>query len=281
MNVVRTRLGARAEASRRRARNLRRCPPRPPPGDRGGAGGWADAHGRHLRPPSASRARLRGRAALHAGAASRALRRPRRRGHARRRVHPRHAADRGGGLRRAVPARDRRRARWSPARTSGSVTSGEAISTCCAVSASTCDRCRCSRACPRRPYATCSTRAASTRPPRCWAGHPRWTGRWSRATRAGARSAFPPRTSPPTPCCSCLCTASTPGSRQVPKYRAESSGLDRDEPALRRRRAADRGLPARLRRRSLRQAPGRRAVAAPPRRGGVRQRAGADRPDRP
>ncbi len=60
-----------------------------------------------------------------------------------------------------------------------------------------------------------------------------------------------------------------------------AADLDRHEPALRRRRAAHRGVPARLRRRPVRQAPDRRAVAAPPRRDGLRQRAGTDRPDRP
>ena len=121
------------------------------------------------------------------------LRRPRRRGHARGRVHPRHQRIEAKDFARAVPARDRRREWWSQARTSGSVTSGEAISTCCAVSASTCDRCRCSRACPRRPIRHLLHEGEWTRPLRCWAGHPRSTGRWSRGTRAGARSAFPPR----------------------------------------------------------------------------------------
>ena len=47
--------------------------------------------------------------------------------------------------------------------------------------------------------------------------------------------------------------------------------VDRRQPALRRRRAEGRGVPARLRRRPLRRAPRRRALGAPPRRGGVRR----------
>ena len=63
--------------------------------------------------------------------------------------------------------------------------------------------------------------------------------------------------------------------------RASGGDLDRHEPPLRRRGAADRAVPARLRGRSLRPAADRRAVEAAAGRAGVRERAGADRPDRP
>ena len=191
-----------------------------------------------------------------------------------------HAADRGGGLRRAVPARrsaprsvvagedfrfgHRRRGDLDLLRGLGfEVRTGAAARGRVLVGRS----------------ATCSTRARSDAAARAARPAARGRGDGRRGRRARrARSASRPRTSPPTRRCSCRCTASTRASHGGHQGAAISIG---DEPALRRRRAADRGLPARLRRRSLRQAAGRRALAAPPRRAGVRQRAGADRPDRP
>ena len=76
--------------------------------------------------------------------------------------------------------------------------------------------------------------------------------------------------------CSCRGTGSTPARRSG----VARCGLDRDESALRRRRAADRGVPARLRGRPLRAAARRRAVATAARRACLRERAGADRADR-
>ena len=75
----------------------------------------------------------------------------------------------------------------------------------------------------------------------------------------------------------------------VPRYgiyagaspRAPGCDLDRHESALRRRGAPDRAVPARLRGRPLRPAAARRALGAAAGRAGLRERAGADRPDRP
>ena len=77
--------------------------------------------------------------------------------------------------------------------------------------------------------------------------------------------------------CSCPRTASTPARRSGHRA-AISIGTN---PHYGGPGAEDRGVPARLRRRPLRAAPRRRALAAPARRAGLRERAGADRPDRP
>ena len=63
--------------------------------------------------------------------------------------------------------------------------------------------------------------------------------------------------------------------------RPPCGGLDRREPALRGLGAPGRGVPPRLRGRSLRPAGGRRALGPPPRRGRVPERGRTDRPDRP
>ena len=102
------------------------------------------------------------------------------------------------------------------------------------------------------------------------------TGSSSAATSAAARSATRRRTSRSSRRCSCPRYGIYAGRGARPPGR----DLDRHESALRRRGAADRAVPARLRRRSLRPAARRRAVGAAPRRAGVRERAGADRPDR-
>ena len=76
--------------------------------------------------------------------------------------------------------------------------------------------------------------------------------------------------------------APVPALRHLCRRRARPprGRLDRHEPALRRHRAQDRAVPARLRRRPLRQAPRRRALGAAPRRAGLRERGGARRADR-
>ena len=96
------------------------------------------------------------------------------------------------------------------------------------------------------------------------------------ATRAAARSGSRPRISASSGTCSCRAFGIYAGLRARPSRR----DLDRRQPALRRRRAARRGVPARLRGRPLRAAARRRALAAAPRRGGVRERGGARRADR-
>ena len=111
---------------------------------------------------------------------------------------------------------------------------------------------------------------------RCSAGRSRSRAWSSRAMRAAARSASRPRTCASSRRCSCRAFGIYAGCRA----RAPRGGLDRRQPALRRRRAPDRGLPARLRGRPLRAAARRRALGAPARRGRVRERGRARRADR-
>ena len=137
----------------------------------------AHADRRHLRPPPARRVRQPRGAAGDAGAAARADRRAGRGGGARRRASTSRSRARARGVRRALPARDRRAASSSPARTSASAAAAPATSRCsselgfetCAVagrrrvvdarSASWCGPARCAR---RRPCSAAPSRSRAT-----------------------------------------------------------------------------------------------------------------------
>ena len=266
-----------SEAARGRDRLVRRRPPRAPPGDRHAPRDGSDADRAHVRPASARRARLRRRAPDDARAAPRAARGRRRRGHGRDRLRPRAPAARAGGVRRDAPARRSGRRSSSPARASGSGTAAAAISRCSRARVRGARDTHRGRASPRRRSATSSRRATWRARRRSSAGRRRSTAPSSSETSAEERSAFPRRTSPSSP------------DLLVPQngiYAGFALGTRAaisigHEPPLRRYGAADRGAPARLRRRSVRPAARRGALGAPARRAGVRERGGARRADRP
>ena len=147
---------------------------------------------------------------------------------------------------------------------------------CWRRSASTSGRCRWSRGSRRRRSASCSTPGEVDAAAGLLGRPAEVEGLVVEGDARGGTLGFP------TANLAAEADLLVPGERHLRglRRRAPRGGLDRDEPALRRRRAADRGLPARLRGRSLRPAAGRRALAAAPRRARVRERAGADRPDR-
>ena len=191
---------------------------------------------------------------------------------ARRRVRPRAgAALEPRGVRRAR-ACGRSAPRWSSrARTSASATAARATSTLLA-------RPRLRRRAVPLVEGVSSTpirdllRAASDGPQRCSAGRPRSTAWSSRATRAAARSASRPRTSRPT-------RAARPRLRHLRRRRgghraAVSIGVNPHYGGDERRIEA---FLLDFDGRPLRRAAGRRAVAAPPRRAGLRERGRAGR----
>ena len=150
---------------------------------------WLD--GRHVRPASTRRARLRGRAACDARAAARAARRGGDRGGARGRVRPRAGAAPAGGVRRGGAAADRRGGRRRRRELPLRPRLGSAISACSSGSASTCARCRSSRESRRAGSASCCAPARSSAPRACSGGRRSWRASSSPATRAAGRSAFP------------------------------------------------------------------------------------------
>ena len=144
-----------------------------------------------------------------------------------------------------------------------------ATSTCSSVSASRCGACRSSTTSRRATSAAArrgrrsTQRGDAARPPGGGSKAPVVLGDQRGGTLGfpTANLAVPPDLLVPT---NGIYAGSALGHR--------AADLDRDEPALRRHRAARRGVPARLRGRPLRAGARRRAVGAAARRGGVRAR---------
>ena len=178
---------------------------------------------------------------------------------------------------RSYLARDRRRARGVRASRSASGTARRRPRRCSSGSASTdTRRADTSRACRRRRSAGCSRRATCAAPRGCSGGPARSRASSSSGDARGGTLGFPTANLRVEQCLLVPRVRHLRGCGARPSRR----GLDRRQPALRRRRAARRGVPARLRGRPLRAAARRRAVGAPPRRGGVRERGRARRADR-
>ena len=239
----------------------------------GAALGGPDADGRHLPPASAGGARLPGRPALHARAAARAARRGRRRGRLVVEFTPEIAA---------LPAEEFAR-EYLLALGAERVVAGEGfrfgrkrggdLDSLRALGLGA--RCRSSTASRRRTSGAGRRGRGGGRPPRCSAGRSRWTGSSSAATSAAG-----PRLPDGEP--RVAARAARAGVRDLRgrRRRPAGGGLDRRQSALRRLRAADRGVPARLGGRPVRAPARARAVEAPARRAGVRQRGRARRADR-
>ena len=176
---------------------------------------------------------------------------------------------RAGAVRRAVPPRDRRRGRRRgrglPLRPRRAGRPPAAA----AGSGSTRASCRASRASRRRSSAGSSRAGEVAAPHGCSAGRPEVEGIVVSGDARGGTLGYPTAN---------LCVDR---GLLVPRLRhlrgrvrrAPRRGLDRDEPALRRRGAAGRGVPARLRGRPLRPAARGRALAAAAGRAGVRSEA--------
>ena len=184
-------------------------------------------------------------------------RRPRRRGARRDPVRPGVRRDRGRGLLRRGAGRAARRQeglgrRELPLRSQGARATRDARRRATSSRPASCRWSRSTaRRCPRPGSAPWSRPARSTRRRRCLGAPFMIEGRWWRATSAAARSASRPRTSFPT----------TPGRARARRLRrvrqrAPGGGQRRRAADVRdRARAADRGVPDRLRGRPLRAAP--------------------------
>ena len=149
-----------------------------------------------------------------------------------------------GGLRRARPAADRHRGRRRRRELPLRPRPRAAISRCSRASVSTFGPCRSSRASPRRGSATCCGAVRSSGRRSCSGARPRSTASSSSGDARGGTLGFPTAN-----------LAVEPGAARARlrdlrgRCRRPARGdLDRHEPALRRRRAANRGVPARLRR---------------------------------
>ena len=111
-------------------------------------------------------------------------------------------------------------------------------------SGSTCGRCRWSRASRRRGSATCCTQARSSVRRGCSVGRPRSTGTVVGGDERGGTLGFPTANLGRR---AGAARARRTASTRAPPSDGRAAISIGDEPALRRRRAANRGLPARLR----------------------------------
>ena len=260
---------------RRRDRDVRRRAPRSPARDRGGARDGAAGAGADVSPAPAGRPRAtsssRSRRSSGGWSCSPSS------GWPRRPCSTSPSRSRSRSRRSSPPRSSPTRTSSSPARTSASAASAAAISSCSSGSATRCGRCRCSRASRRPRSGAGCTRARSSRRRSCSAALPELDGVVVPGDQRGGTLGYP------------TANLAVDPTLLVPRYGIYAGAalgpprgdLDRHESALRRRGAADRAVPARLRGRPLRPAAGRRALGAAARRAGVRVGAGARRADQP